>query len=53
MDADDERLRSQLQAFRQGRCFMRDYEGRVAPVQIDPVDPAILDALDTRPAATR
>ena len=42
LDADDERLRSQLQSFRKGRCFMRDYEGRVAPVQIDPVDPAIL-----------
>lgn len=49
LDGDDERLRSQLRAFRAGRCFMRDYEGRVAPIQIDPVDPALLDALDTRP----
>jgi hypothetical protein len=49
MDADDSRLRAQLQGFRRGSCFMRDYEGRVAPVQIEPVDPAILHALDTTP----
>ncbi len=49
MDAGDPRLRAQLQTFRRGRCFMRDYEGRVAPVQIDVVDEALLEALDTTP----
>ena len=28
---------------------MRDYEGRVSPVQIDLVDPELLEALDTTP----
>ena len=41
--------RSQLLAFRRGRCLMRDYDGRVGPVQIDPADPALLAALDTTP----
>jgi hypothetical protein len=41
--------RAQLRGFRRGRCLMRDYDGRVAPIQIDPVDPALLDALDTTP----
>jgi hypothetical protein len=49
MDAQDRRLRSQLQGFRQGRCLMRDYAGQVAPVQIDLVDPALLASLDTTP----
>lgn len=49
MDPADRRLRSQLQAFRRGRCFMRDYEGRVAGVQIDLVDRDLLAALDTTP----
>jgi hypothetical protein len=49
MDAGDRRLRSQLQSFRRGRCLMRDYYGRVAPVQIDLVDPHLLDILDTTP----
>lgn len=51
MDADDRRHRTQLQGFRQGRCLMRDYTGRIAPVQIDLVDPDLLAALDTTPKA--
>ena len=35
--------------FRRGRCLMRDYQGRVSPVQIDLVDERILAALDTTP----
>lgn len=46
---DDEALRQRLLAFRRGRCFMRDYDGRVSPVQIDLLDPELLRALDTTP----
>lgn len=49
LDADDGPLRAQLRGFRRGRCLMRDYEGRIAPVQIDLADPALLAALDTSP----
>lgn len=49
MDSEDRRLRAQLQAYRQGRCLMRDYTGRVAPIQIDLVDEQLLDRLDTTP----
>ena len=49
LDADDPGLRAQLRSFRRGRCLMRDYEGRVAPVQIDLADPSLLSALDTSP----
>lgn len=53
LDPEDERLRSQLVGFRQGRCLMRDYDGRVAGVQIDLADPRLLDALDTTPGPPR
>ena len=42
LDPDDERLRRQLTGFRRGRCLMRDYQGRVGPIQIDLVDPELL-----------
>jgi hypothetical protein len=50
LDADDRQLRAQLQAFRRGRCLFRDYDGRVAPMQVDVADPTLLAALDTTPA---
>jgi hypothetical protein len=34
---------------RAGRCFVRDYQGRVARCQVDLVDPALLERLDTTP----
>jgi hypothetical protein len=49
LDEDDAALQQRLQAFRRGCCFMRDYDGRVSPVQIDLLDPALLGALDTTP----
>lgn len=49
LDEDDDVLRQRLLSFRRGRCLMRDYEGRVSPVQID-LAPALLKALDTTPA---
>lgn len=51
LDGDDERLRHQLTGFRRGRCLFRDYRGRVAPIQVDLVDPELLAALDTTPRA--
>lgn len=51
LDTADERLRSQLVGYRQGRCLMRDYDGRVAGVQIDLADRRMLAALDTTPRA--
>ena len=52
LDENDEALRQRLVAFRQGRCMMRDYDGRVSPIQIDLLDPEILEALDTTPGRT-
>ena len=49
LDAEDAALTAQLRSFRRGRCLMRDYEGRVAPVQIDLCDDELLAALDTTP----
>lgn len=50
LDEDDDALQQRLMGYRRGRCLMRDYEGRVGPVLIDP-DPEVLRALDTTPGA--
>lgn len=49
LDADDDEQRTRLRSFRRGRCLMRDYDGRISPVQIDLMDPELLAALDTTP----
>jgi hypothetical protein len=49
LDHDDETLCQRLVGFRRGRCFMRDYDGRVSPIQIDLLDPELLRALNTTP----
>ena len=41
----------QLREARAGRCLMRDLQGRVAEIQIDPADPDLLHALDTTPTS--
>jgi len=51
LDDDDEALVQRLLSFRRGRCLMRDFEGRVSPVQIDLLYPELLRVLDTRPDA--
>lgn len=51
LDEDDSTLHQRLMSFRRGRCLMRDYEGRVSPVQIDLLDSELLAALDTTPRA--
>lgn len=53
LDPDDGGLRTQLQGFRRGRCFVRDYSGRVGAIQVDLADPELLAVLDTSPAFTR
>ncbi len=49
LDPEDHELRGQLRSFRRGRCLLRDYEGRISPVQVDLADHALLEALDTTP----
>jgi hypothetical protein len=49
LDEDDRAMQQQLITYRRGRCLMRDYEGRVSPVQIDLMNPEMLAALDTTP----
>jgi hypothetical protein len=49
LDEHDDALIQRMLSFRRGRCFMRDFEGRVSPMQIDLVDPDLLRALDTTP----
>jgi len=51
LDPGDRGLVGRLREFRRGRCLMRDLDGRVGEVQIDPVDPALLAAFDTTPKA--
>jgi hypothetical protein len=51
LDPEDAALRSRLTEYRQGRCLMRDLEGRVGEVQFD-VAPELLAALDTTPGGT-
>jgi hypothetical protein len=51
LDPDDEEAVQRLLGYREGRCYMRDFEGQVAPVQIEP--PAwLLERLDTTPRQT-
>lgn len=51
LDPDDPGLVARVREFRKGRCLMRDLDGRVGDVQIDPAIPGLLDALDTTPRA--
>ena len=46
LDPEDENLRRRLMNFRMGRALMKDLDGRVAEIQIDPVYPHILELLD-------
>jgi hypothetical protein len=49
LDPEDSALAARLKEFRRGRCLMRDLEGRVGELQIDPAVPGLLEALDTTP----
>jgi hypothetical protein len=49
LDPEDEPLVQRLLGYRQGRCYFRDFEGQVAPIQVDPPR-WMLEKLDTTPA---
>lgn len=51
LDADDPAAVQRLLSYRRGACWFRDFEGRTAPIQIDP-GAELLAALDTSPART-
>lgn len=51
MDRDEAAMRSRVREYRQGRCLMRDLDGRVGEVQFDVVFEELLDALDNTPRA--
>ncbi|MGA8745573.1 MAG: ATP-binding protein, partial [Solirubrobacterales bacterium] len=48
LDADDQAQIQRLIGYRAGRCYLRDFAGQVAPLQIDP-PPWLLGELDTTP----
>jgi hypothetical protein len=49
LDPEAAALRGRLREYRQGRCLMRDLDGRVGELQFDLVFPELLEALDTTP----
>ena len=49
MDRDEAAMRLRVREYRQGRCLMRDLEGRVGEVQFDVVFAELLEALDNTP----
>lgn len=49
LDPSDAILAGRLKEFRRGRCLMRDLDGRVGELQVDPAVPGLLAALDTTP----
>ncbi len=52
LDPDDETATQRLLDYREGRCYLRDFGGQVAPVQIDPPS-WLLGALSTTPPTDR
>ena len=52
LDPDEGGLAQRVTEYRRGRCLMRDLDGRVGEVQVDPL-PELLAALDTTPGARR
>ncbi|MBS1891186.1 MAG: ATP-binding protein [Actinobacteria bacterium] len=50
LDPGEGGLAQRLTEYRRGRCLMRDLDGRVGEVQVDPL-PDLLAALDTSPGA--
>lgn len=49
LDPESASLRAGLKEYRQGRCLMRDLDGRVGELQFDLVFPELLESLDTTP----
>ncbi|MEV4419372.1 ATP-binding protein [Patulibacter sp. NPDC049589] len=53
LDPQDQALVARVREYRKGRCLMRDLDGRVGELQIDPASDTLLQALDTTPKAAR
>jgi hypothetical protein len=51
LDPDDEAAVQRLLGYRTGRCYLRDFSGQVAPIQIEPPT-WLLERLDTSPSAS-
>jgi hypothetical protein len=51
LDPEDPTLRALLREYRRGQCLVRDLDGRIGEMQIDPVFPDLLAALDNTPRA--
>jgi hypothetical protein len=49
LDPDDQGLIALVRSLRRGRCLMRDLDGRVGLMQIDPASADLLAAFDTTP----
>jgi hypothetical protein len=49
LDPDDPALVARVRGYRQGLCLMRDLDGRVGELQIDPCFEELLDAFTTTP----
>ena len=49
LDPDAAQRRARLKEYRQGRCLMRDLDGRVGELQFNLVFPELLEALDNTP----
>jgi hypothetical protein len=50
LDPDDEAARRRMIGHRAGRCQMRDFQGQVAAIQVEPPD-WMIEALDTTPGS--
>ncbi|MEX1142879.1 MAG: ATP-binding protein [Thermoleophilaceae bacterium] len=50
LDPDDQGLIALLRGLRQGWCLMRDLDGRVGLMRVDPASDDLLQAFDTTPA---
>jgi hypothetical protein len=50
LDPDDRGLISLVRSLRKGWCLMRDLDGRVGLMRVDPASPDLLQAFDTTPA---
>lgn len=48
LDSDDATAIQRMLGYRQGACYLRDFDGRTVPMQVDPGE-ELLSALDTNP----
>jgi hypothetical protein len=51
LDPDDRSLVERVRGYRRGRCLMKDVDGRICEMQVDPVSSDFLEILNTAPDA--